>query len=37
VPNSTVSIRVTKAGYLDQEREITSVQFSGAHFYLQRR
>jgi hypothetical protein len=37
VPNGTVTIRVRKEGYLDQEREVTGVQFSNAHFYLQRR
>jgi hypothetical protein len=37
VPSGTVTIRVTKEGYLDQEREVTGVQFSNADFYLQRR
>jgi hypothetical protein len=37
VPSGTITIRVTKPGYLDQEREVTGVQFSNAHFYLQRR
>ncbi len=37
VPNGTTRVRVTKEGYIDQEREVTGVQFSGAHFYLERR
>jgi hypothetical protein len=37
VPNGTVRIRVTKGGYVDQEREVTGVQFTGATFYLERR
>jgi hypothetical protein len=37
VPNGTTRVRVTKEGYIDQEREVTGVQFTGAHFYLQRR
>jgi len=37
VPNGTTRVRVTKEGYVDQEREVTGVQFSGAHFYLERR
>ena len=37
VPSGTFTIRVTKEGYLDQEREVAGVQFSNADFYLQRR
>lgn len=37
VPDGTFRIRVTKEGYFEQDREVSGVQFTGAHFYLQRR
>jgi hypothetical protein len=36
VPSGTIRLRVTKQGYVDQEREVTGAQFTGADFYLQR-
>jgi hypothetical protein len=37
VPSGSVRIRVSKGGYIDQEREVAGAQRSGATFYLERR